>query len=117
MHIGQVIKSLRVGQGLTQEQLSLEADVATSNVSRVERGLRQPTIDLLRRLAAALGTTVSEVYAHVEGRPDELGEPVETYTSETQALLRGYRELSPDNQVMVLEYVKMLRRLQKRERS
>lgn len=115
MHIGQVLKALRIQQGLTQEQLSLDVDVATSNVSRIERGLRQPTGELLGRWAAALGTSVSEVYAVAEGRPaTALGEAVETYMPETQTLLRCYRELTPENQDQVLEYVKMLRRLQKR---
>lgn len=118
MHIGQVLKALRIQKGLTQEQLSLDVDMATSNVSRIERGLRQPTTDLLRRLAGALGTSVSEIYAAVEGRAGSaLGERIAAYEPETQALLRGYRELSNDNQMLVQEYVKMLRRLQKRERS
>lgn len=118
MHIGQVLKALRIQKGLTQEQLSLDVDMATSNVSRIERGLRQPTTDLLRRLAGALGTSVSEIYAAVEGRAGSaLGERIAAYEPETQALLRGYRELSSDNQMLVQEYVKMLRRLQKRERN
>ncbi len=115
MHIGQVLKALRIRRGLTQEQLALDVDVATSNVSRVERGLRQPTGELLGRWVAALGTSISEVYAVAEGRPAAaLGETVETYLPDTQALLRAYRELTPENQAQVLEYVKMLRRLQKR---
>lgn len=115
MHIGHVLKALRIQQGLTQEQLALEAELATSNVSRIERGLRLPTADLLRRMATVLGTSVSEVYAVVEGRAVGLAETIESYGSETQSLLRGFRELSPENQAQVLEYVKMLRRLQKRD--
>ncbi len=116
MDIGQVLKALRIERGLTQEQLSLEADVATSNVSRIERGQRQPTGDLLNRMAHALGVSVSEIYAVAEGREaGALSEPPAYYGPEVRRLLRGFLELSGDHQVMVLEYVKMLRRLHKRE--
>lgn len=66
MEIGQVIRVLRIQRGLTQEELALEAQVATSNVSRIENGQRQPSQDLLKRLARALRTPVSRIYTMSE---------------------------------------------------
>lgn len=73
MNIGQVIRALRIERGLTQEALALEANVATSNISRVEAGRRQPTGSLLRSVAQALGTTVSWIYAQVESAELKIG--------------------------------------------
>ena len=45
MHIGQVIRSLREEKGWSQEKLALDAGMATSHVSRIERGERRQNIN------------------------------------------------------------------------
>lgn len=141
MHIGQVIRVLRIQRGLTQEQLALDAQVATSNVSRIENGLRQPSQDLLQRLADSLGTPVSLIYAMGEmdgeapahNRPTwslstrEIGEPAfsrapdlsggreQVLSGESQALLKRFYQLAPKYRSLVLEHIQMLKRLQEQE--
>ncbi|WP_369922490.1 helix-turn-helix domain-containing protein [Marinomonas polaris] len=66
MNIGHVIKILRIQRKMTQEQIALEADMATSNVSRIEKGLRQPSQKVLQKLAKALNTKPSVLYAASE---------------------------------------------------
>jgi hypothetical protein len=44
MQIGQIIRSLREEKGWSQEKLALEAGMATSHLSRIERG-RAPVAD------------------------------------------------------------------------
>lgn len=117
MNIGQVIRGLRMERGLTQEQLSLEADVAASNLSRIENGLRQPTNTVLRRLAAVLGLSVSEIYAALEddaAQSNNLLPMVSAMQDMPQAssLVRTFRDLSPEHQEIVLEHAKLLKRLQ-----
>lgn len=117
MNIGQVIRGLRMERGLTQEQLSLEADVAASNLSRIENGLRQPTSTVLQRLAAVLGRSVSEIYAVLEDDPEQSSEltPMVSLMQEmpqASSLVRTFRELSPEHQELVLEHAKLLKRLQ-----
>jgi transcriptional regulator with XRE-family HTH domain len=63
---GQVLRSTRKAAGLTQEQLSLEAEVERNFVSLIERGINQPTIRVLFKLATALGTTPSQMLQEVE---------------------------------------------------
>jgi transcriptional regulator with XRE-family HTH domain len=51
---GRVLRRQRKEAGLSQEQLALEAEVERNFVSLIERGVNQPTIRVIFRLAAAL---------------------------------------------------------------
>jgi len=48
------LRRLRVRRGLSQESLAVDAGVDRSYVSRLERGLENPTVAVLERLAAAV---------------------------------------------------------------
>ena len=61
-----MLRRVRKEVGLTQEQLSLEAEVERNFVSLIERGVNQPTIRVLFKLAKALGTTPSQMLLEVE---------------------------------------------------
>jgi transcriptional regulator with XRE-family HTH domain len=52
---GRVLRDCRNQAGVTQEELAALADVDRTFVSLLERGLRQPTLETLFRLASALG--------------------------------------------------------------
>jgi len=52
--IGENIRTLRKERGLSQEQLALRADINTSYMGQVERGEKNPTIDVLSKIAMAL---------------------------------------------------------------
>lgn len=45
-------------QGITQEQLAKRAGVPRSNITRFESGNYNPSLELLVRIAAALGMTL-----------------------------------------------------------
>jgi transcriptional regulator with XRE-family HTH domain len=55
------LRRLRVKQGISQEALAVDAGVDRSYVGRIERGLENPTVETLDRLAAALGALVAEL--------------------------------------------------------
>lgn len=142
MNIGQVIRALRIERGLTQEELALEAEVATSNVSRIENGLRQPTTGLLKRLAKALGINVSQLYAlveettlpslrcefnatpHFDPSKEVWFDPTsfdvvqqladDPLDNDIPLLLRYFRELNANNRELVMEQIKLLRKQQLR---
>lgn len=63
---GKVLRERRKLAGLTQEQLALEADVQRNYVSLIERGVNQPTITVIFKLAAALRCSPSLLVADVE---------------------------------------------------
>ncbi|MEX5328063.1 helix-turn-helix transcriptional regulator [Pseudomonas paraeruginosa] len=63
---GKVLRQKRKEAGLTQEQLSYEADIQRNYVSLIERGIHQPTIAVLFKLASALRCSPAQLVAEVE---------------------------------------------------
>ncbi|WP_153788979.1 helix-turn-helix domain-containing protein [Pseudomonas sp. EMN2] len=63
---GRVLRERRKLAGLTQEQLALEADIQRNYVSLIERGVNQPTITVIFKLAAALKCQPSALIVDVE---------------------------------------------------
>jgi len=63
---GQVLRATREKRGISQEKLALECDIDRPYVSLLERGLRQPTIAVVFRLAHSLGTKPSSLLAQIE---------------------------------------------------
>jgi len=53
----QVIR-LRLQQGLSQKELAARAKTGQPNISRLERGTINPSLDFLQRVAAALGSEI-----------------------------------------------------------
>ncbi|PWE44802.1 XRE family transcriptional regulator [Pseudomonas prosekii] len=63
---GRVLRRRRQEAGLTQEELALEADVQRNYVSLIERGINQPTIAVLFKLANALKCSPSSLILLLE---------------------------------------------------
>ena len=55
------LRALRKSAGLSQQKLAFKADVSLSQISRLERGLLNPTLSTLSALTKALNTTLSEL--------------------------------------------------------
>jgi transcriptional regulator with XRE-family HTH domain len=62
----EVLLRARAASGLTQEELAFAAGVDRTFVSRLERGIRQPTITTLFALADALGTSAADLVGQTE---------------------------------------------------
>lgn len=58
---GRALRRRRVAAGLTQEQLAHEAEFQRNYVSLMERGVNQPTITTLLKLAVPLGCSAAEM--------------------------------------------------------
>jgi transcriptional regulator with XRE-family HTH domain len=63
------LKELRRSRGMTQQELGRAAKITTSYVGRLEAGGAAPGIDLVARLATALGVTVYDLLP-TEASPD-----------------------------------------------
>ncbi|MYM71753.1 helix-turn-helix domain-containing protein [Duganella sp. FT134W] len=61
-----MLRELRKRAGLTQEQLALEAGIERNFVSLIERGINQPTIRILFKVAGALKMRPSAIIEAVE---------------------------------------------------
>ena len=64
--VGLNLKRLREAKKLSQEAFALDTGVHRTYVSGVERGIRNPTVTIVAKLAAGLGVS-----------PDELLRPAE----------------------------------------
>ncbi|WLS79619.1 helix-turn-helix transcriptional regulator [Erwinia pyri] len=53
---GKRVKQLRLQAGLSQEAFALKCGLDRTYVSGIERGLRNPTLEVIAVLAAGLGT-------------------------------------------------------------
>ena len=58
---GQNVRRLRSVSGFTQERLADRADLDPTYISGIERGVRNPTLVIIVRLAKALGVPLSEL--------------------------------------------------------
>ncbi|WP_429408363.1 helix-turn-helix domain-containing protein [Paraburkholderia sp. MM5482-R1] len=61
--LGAAIRRLRQAREWSQEQLALSAEVDVSYLGRVERGDNAAALLTLKRIADALGTTMSALMA------------------------------------------------------
>jgi transcriptional regulator with XRE-family HTH domain len=66
MAFGLVLRELRRERGLSQEALALEADLQRNYISLIERGINQPTITTIFKLAEALQVRPREMVRLVE---------------------------------------------------
>jgi transcriptional regulator with XRE-family HTH domain len=57
------LRRLRIGRGISQEVLAVDASIDRTYVSRLERGLENPTVAVLERLAYALKVQIVEFFA------------------------------------------------------
>ena len=63
---GQVLRQLRKERELSQEALAFDSGVDRTFISDMERGVKQPTITTIYRLARALSISVVEMMAAVD---------------------------------------------------
>ena len=66
--LGDEIRKARLAAKMTQEQLGFEADISRNYVSLLELNQKSPTIDVLLRIARALGIRASTLIATIEVR-------------------------------------------------
>lgn len=59
--VGQNVRKFRQAKGWSQEEFADECGLHRTYVSGVERGVRNPTITVLHRLAKALRVTPSQL--------------------------------------------------------
>ncbi|MDQ8738533.1 helix-turn-helix transcriptional regulator [Paenibacillus sp. LHD-38] len=103
--VGENIRQLRKKRGLSQEQLALRADINASYMGQVERGEKNPTIDVLSKIAHALQTPLEKIVnvisiADAADSPEEEG-----YATKVVHQMNG---LSLKEQEAVYRFVKQL---------
>ena len=75
--LGLAVAARRQELGQTQEQLANDTDLHQRWISNVETGKRNPSYGSLRRLAAGLGLSASELLARSERIETDSDQPVD----------------------------------------
>jgi len=60
--IGENVARYRRLRGLSIERLAIDSGVSYSYVGEIERGLRNPTIDIIERIAATLSVDATVLF-------------------------------------------------------
>jgi transcriptional regulator with XRE-family HTH domain len=61
LQVAQSLRDERIRQKISMDQLAAKAGLSQPMISYVERGLRNPTLDTLLRIAAALDVDLSRL--------------------------------------------------------
>lgn len=118
MKLGEYIKQYRTDHGLSQRQFASMCGLSYGYISMLEKGVNTstgtpivPTLQTMRSLAAAMGTTIHKIAMDVDDLYlDIAGEdkqpPVTEGLSDAElTLLEAFRALTPDQQDFVLQAV------------
>ena len=63
---GAVIRKYRFKRQLSQEALAEKAHIHPTHIGLIERGLRNPSLDVAKALATGLGLSLAELIAEAE---------------------------------------------------
>ena len=103
--IGERIKALRGGRGLTLEALAEKAGGSRAMLSRIERGESNPTAQLLGRVCAGLVGSLSALFAETEQEPSPLARRADQVVWRDPASGYVRRAVTPPNCGAVAEIV------------
>jgi transcriptional regulator with XRE-family HTH domain len=66
VHFGKIVRRRREKTNLSQMQLAERAGVHYNYISQIERGQKNPSLDIAARIAGALGATLSQLVREAE---------------------------------------------------
>lgn len=133
MTTGERIKLARKNANVTQADLATKLDIPFQSISQWERDVRKPKLETLRRIAAALGVSVSslmdestlEAYnagVASAGSSSNFEMALErekwgwfgyTGSDEEKALIRAFSQLNKAGQAIAIERIKELAEIYK----
>ena len=59
---GKKLRALRIEKSYSQEELGFKAGLDRTYISGIERGIRNPSLENISKLAKALGVPVKELF-------------------------------------------------------
>lgn len=98
--LGQALRVLRKSRGLTLQDLADASRSHVGNLSRIERDLSRPGLDLLFRLADAMNYSMATVFSFTEMDTDLNGEQA--------TLLSLFITLSPTDRALLIDFATLL---------
>lgn len=80
MKLGRAVRILRAARDIKQEALAGRLGTTSSYLSLIESGDKTPSLELIERLAGALGVSVPMLFVvaaePADGVPDEIAAPI-----------------------------------------
>lgn len=95
--IGRQLRMLRTRHGLSLRALAAEAGVSATLLSQVERGVTEPSLATLRRLAGVFGESVTALFDDQERPAVSISRPGERATLMGPRGKVRYERLTPSN--------------------
>ena len=109
MTVGQMIKEKRKAIGLTQREFAEEIGIATITLQQYERGVREPKLEMLMRIASKLKCSVRDFLDEVDDSSGDSCSSTERILLEVESiqekrLLMLYRPLSDNGKEQVISF-------------
>jgi len=104
------LKRLREARGLTRKALAGLAYVDPSTMTRLEKGERGPSREVVDRLATALGATLGEEHALLRAAgflTDEAAELLDEPELARIAALLARHDLAPDHRALLIRHLRL----------
>lgn len=105
--LGKRIRSLRVGLGISQEELAFKAGINSAHLGQIERAVKNPTVDTVDKIAAALHVSISSLF---ESEPAAIGS---TESETVNKILAQLSSMTDSRQKDVLKVIKILKNTKK----
>ncbi|WP_226085680.1 helix-turn-helix domain-containing protein [Mesobacillus sp. S13] len=109
MDIGQKIRYLRTKNGHTLEELGNKLNFNYSNLSKIERGARKPTLEILEDIAKIYDVPVSFFFGETQELPEELKQLGEGWIKFAKKMEK--RNLTPEEIEATLDFLEKLNKI------
>ncbi|WP_084694212.1 helix-turn-helix domain-containing protein [Marinobacter daepoensis] len=103
MSLGHALRQLRQQKGLTLAELAEQTDSYVGNLSRIERDIAKPSLDLLYRISHALNFSMSDIFSVSESGTGH-------HDSQQVALNTIFISLLQEDRDLLLEFAHLLQK-------
>ena len=115
--MGQNIQILRKETGLTQAELARKIDVSAITIQQYERGVREPNLETIEKIAKALGVEFIDVLAIGTIQAQSKSHTGNAAITEKEnRLLSHFRNLNDNGQSVAVERVQELTQIPRYQR-
>lgn len=98
MQLGEMIKKMRIEKGLKQDELAEKTGISRVSLGFYERNQRQPTMESVGKIAAALGVSIYDLLNSGDTWEEKTGDLIRLYEEKYQVNLQ---KLTPEQRVGV----------------
>lgn len=102
LQVGEQIRYYRKKNGISQETLALIADVNPAYVGQIERGVKNPTINTLKKLTDTLGIDLATLFTPI---PDTKQPMSEIRKHETEKIMLAVNRLNDSELILLSQLI------------